>query len=108
MAEKSRSTQTEISSETKVRIFPQQGQVYVWPSSEEDRVKLILFLESEGFFCIEDDVYSRQGTLESRLPLVIDMRDKSISHMGHVTCAAAAASSGWLIREAEFYERYSG
>ena len=77
------------------------------PSTEEDRVKLIEYLESEGFSCVEDHTYSRKDTIASRLPLVIDLDQKKIYRMGNVTTAAAAASTGIIMTDRDFYLLYS-
>ena len=74
---------------------------------KEDRIKLIEFLEIEGFHCVENRSYSREKAIESRLPLVVDPNRKSISYMGNVTCAAAAAQSGVIISDRDFYILYS-
>ena len=71
--------------------FAANGQNYVHPLTAEDRVKLIEFLESEDFSCVENRTYSRQDTIESRLPLVIELDQKRIYRMDNVTGAAAAA-----------------
>lgn len=81
--------------------------MFIKCTSKEDRIKLIEFLEAEGFCCVENRSYSREKTIESRLPLVVDPNRKSISHMGSVTCAAAAAQSGVIRGEKEFYMLYS-
>ncbi|MBO4219407.1 MAG: hypothetical protein J5933_00580 [Clostridia bacterium] len=87
--------------------FIDGGQLFVHPSSYEERIELVEFLEKEGFKCVENNSFSRVDTLESKLPLVIELRDKMIRHMGNVTCAAAAATSRVIIGCNELYLLYS-
>ena len=89
------------------KCFAAGGQNFVHPSTEEDRVKLIEFLESEGFSCVENHTYSRKDTIASRLPLVIELGQKTIYRMGNVTTAAAAASTGIIMTDRDFYLLYS-
>ena len=74
---------------------------------KEDRIKLIEFLESEGFYCLNNQSYSRQATIDSGFPLVIEMKEKYIYHLGNVTCSAAAAGSGIIMSDKNFYLLYS-
>ena len=87
--------------------FIEGGQFFVHTSSYDERIGLVEFLEKEGFRCVEDNSYSRLGTLESKLPLVIELREKTIRHMGNVTCAAAAGTSRVIIGCDELYLLYS-
>lgn len=80
---------------------------YVRTFDKEDRIKLIEFLESRGFWCIEDNIRCRTDIVESVLPLVINLNEKNISCMGNTTCAAAAASQKIIINSALFYELYT-
>ena len=89
------------------RKFDQGGQLFVRFFAEEDRLKLIEFLESEGFYCVENHSYSRRGTIESAFPLVIELDRKRISHLGNATCSAAAAGSGVIMSDRDFYLLYS-
>ena len=89
------------------RKFDQGGPLFVRFFSKEDRLKLIEFLETEGFHCIENRSYTRRGTVESPFPLVIEMGRKSIYHLGNVTCSAAAASAGVIMSDRDFYLLYS-
>ena len=89
------------------KCFAAGGQNYVHPLTEEDRVKLVEFLESEGFSCVENRSYSRKDTIESRLPLVIELDQKKIYRMGNVTTAAAAAGEGFIMTDRDFYLLYS-
>ena len=98
---------TKVDTDRIVRKFDQGGQLFVRFFEKEDRLKLIEFLESEGFYCIENRSYSRRGTIESVFPLVIELDRKSISEMGSVTCAAAAAQAGVIMSDRDFYLLYS-
>ena len=87
--------------------FIEGGQFFVHTSSYDERIGLVEFLEKEGFRCVEDNSFSRLSTLESKLPLVIELREKTIRHMGNVTCAAAAGTSRVIIGCDELYLLYS-
>lgn len=89
------------------KMFINGNQLFVRFFSKEERIKLIEFLESEGFSCEESKSFSRHTTIESKFPLVIDLDEKSIRHMGNVTCAAAAAGSGIIMSDRDFYLLYS-
>lgn len=80
--------------------------LYVRIFNEEERIKLIEFLESNGFWCIENNAHSRTNTVGSVFPLIIVMSEKTISCMGNVTCAAAAISQKIMMNTALFYELY--
>ena len=81
--------------------------LYVRPSTPEERVSLVEYLESEGFTCQTNKAQSRQDILDSRFPLVIGLYGKTISCLGNVTCAAAAAGTGLVMGKREFYLLYS-
>ena len=89
------------------RQFFSNGPLYVRPYTQEDRCNLVEYLESEGFRCIGVSSDTRHETIESKLPLVIELRPKTISRMGNVTCAAAAASCGIIMSDKDFYLLYS-
>ena len=80
--------------------------LYVRSLDKKDRIRLIEFLESKGFLCLEENARSRSDIVESELPLTIDLNRKTISRMGNVTCAAAAASQKIIINSTLFYELY--
>ena len=80
--------------------------LYVRIFNKEERIELIDFLESKGFWCIENDVHCRTNTVESVYPLIIVMSEKTISCMGNITCAAAAISQNIMMNTALFYELY--
>lgn len=87
--------------------FLNGGQLFVRCFSEEDRIRLIEYLEAEGFIFTVSRSLSGKSTVDTELPLVIGLRDKSIRPMGNVTCAAAAASSGVIMSDLDFYLLYS-
>ena len=89
------------------KAFANGGSLCVHPLTEEDRVKLIEFLESEGFSCVEDHARSRQDIVESRLPLIIGLNQKTISCMGTITSAAIVAGDGIIMTDKDFYLLYS-
>ena len=89
------------------KIFLNGGQLFVRFFSKEDRIKLIEFLEADGYTCEENQAFSRNSIIDSTLPLVIERDEKSIRHMGNVTCAAAAAGSGVIMSDRDFYLLYS-
>ena len=88
-------------------MFINSDQLFVRFFSKEDRIRLIEFLEAEGFSCEESRSFSRQATIDSELPLVIERREKNIRCMGNATCAAAAAGSGIIMSDRDFYLLYS-
>ena len=87
--------------------FLENKMLYVHPHTQAERNELVEFLEEEGFICKEDNSFNRQEILESRFPLIIELREKSIYCMGNVTCAAAAATSRIIMSDKEFYLLYS-
>lgn len=82
-----------------------QTQLFIRPSSSEERVEVIEFLESEGFEYA--DFPDREDVLESRFPVVADIEEKRIGRMGNATMAACAATTEVLLTVDEFYELYS-
>ena len=89
------------------RKYLEDGTLYVRTADHKDRIRIIEFLENKGFSCIEDGVRSRSKTVESVFPLVISLREKSISYMGNVTTSAAAGGQGLLMRCIDFCLLYS-
>ena len=70
-------------------------------------MQFIDYLESKGVCCVENQSYTEKGTMESRFPtLVIELHTKSIWHSSNVTSPAAAASSGLIISDRDFYLLY--
>ena len=87
--------------------FIRGGQQFIRFFEKEDRLRLIEFLESEGFYCAKDHGNSRKKTIDSIFPLVIDMDTKKIYHTGSATCAAAASGAGLIMSDRDFYLLYS-
>lgn len=81
--------------------------MFVRTSNKEERIALIEFLESEGYQCTCNGVDVREDVIATNLPLRINIIDKTIYHMGNVTCAAAAAGTGILRTADDFYLFYS-
>jgi hypothetical protein len=80
---------------------------FVRTTEKASRRQLVDYLESEGFVCEEDEATGRAKVLNSRFPLRINETEMTYSMLHNVTCAAAAAASGILISEEEFYELYN-
>ena len=78
-------------------------QTFVAPDSKEKRIRLLDFLEKEGFYYWPDH-HNRQEMAVSPFPLVICLEEKWMGHMGNVTCAAASVK--FHISVEEFYELY--
>ena len=83
--------------------FLKGKQLYVQTYDIDERIELIEFLEDKGFRCMEDKAHSRDQTITSRFPLVIEPDTKSLSHMENVTVSAAAAASYVIMGICEFY-----
>ena len=82
--------------------------VFIRPSSQEERVKLVDFLEAEGFsYQPHDGIMDREDVLASDLPVVADIKNKIIRRMGNITVAACAVSQKILCSEEEFYSLYN-
>ena len=71
--------------------------LYVQPLDEEERAVTAAFLLENGFAS-----EAGKDILGSHFPLIISLKDKTVSVMGNVTCAAAAAGSGVVIGVREF------
>ena len=89
------------------RKFIEEGRVFVRVPVEDGCIRLIDFLESEGFAFGERDCPEGKEVPERDLPLVIDLAEKRDGYMGNVTSAAAAAGSGVLMSDRDFYLLYS-
>lgn len=97
----------EIDTDRIAKKFLDDGILYVYTADQEERIRIIEFLEDNGFYCIEDNVHSRSKTVESVFPLIIKLREKSISYMGNVTVSAAAGGQCLLMRCRDFRLLYS-
>ena len=71
--------------------------LYVQPVDEEERASIVAFLTENGFTW-----ETEESIPDSRFPLIVSLKDKTVSVMGNVTCAAAAAGSGIVIGVREF------
>ena len=85
---------------------PFRGYCYVKVKGEQERQAFIEYLEKHGFKCDEDEVTTRQSTIDSRFPITVDTYHKKYGHLHIVTCLAAAATSARLVSAAEFIEKY--
>ena len=75
---------------------------WVRPQSMEERIRLLDFLEKEGFRY--ERGFSRYSTVHSKFPIGVNMETKRIFHLLNVTCAAASVK--WHISPEEFYRQY--
>jgi hypothetical protein len=73
---------------------------------KQERQIFIEYLEAHGFKCDEDEVTTRQSTIDSKFPITVDAGNKLYGHLHNVTCSAAAATSARLVSAAEFIEKY--
>ena len=79
---------------------------YVDVRDKKERQIFIEYLEAHGFKCDEDEVTTRQSTIDSKFPITVDAGNKLYGHLHNVTCSAAAATSARLVSAAEFIEKY--
>ena len=79
---------------------------YVDERDSQKRQVFIEYLEKHGFKCDEDEVTTRQSTIDSRFPITVDTYHKKYGHLHNVTCSSAAATTGKIITVAEFIEKY--
>ena len=82
------------------------GIYYVKVKGEQERQVFIEYLEAHGFKCDEDEATTRQSTIDSIFPIMVDALHKKYGHLHNVTCSAAAATSARLVSAAEFIEKY--
>ena len=82
------------------------GFYYVKEKDKQERQSFIEYLEAHGFKCDEDEVTTRQSTIDSIFPITVDTLHKKYGHLHNVTCSAAAAVSARLVSAAEFIEKY--
>ena len=76
--------------------------LYVQPADEEERASTVAFLTENGFTW-----ETEESIPESRFPLIVSLKDRTVSVMGNGTCAAAAAGSGIVVGVREFCLLYS-
>ena len=82
------------------------GKYYVDVRGKKNRHSFIVFLEKNGFSCDASKVITRESTIESKLPIVVDVGHKKYGHIGNTMCAAAAATSKVILPVEEFYILY--
>ena len=87
-----------------VAVCLRGGCLFVHPSSQEERIRIIDILDSDGFRPYEGS--TKAGACESIFPLMIFLGNKSYSHLESTMGAAAIAGIGKLISEKEFYIIY--
>ena len=79
---------------------------YVDVRDKQERQVFIEYLEKHGFKCDEDEVTTRQSTIDSKFPIKVDAGNKLYGHLHNVTCSAAAVTSCRVITAAEFIEKH--
>ena len=82
------------------------GKYYVDVRGEKERHSFIIFLEKNGFKCDVSATTSRESTIDSRFPIIVDIGLKKYGHIGNTTCAAAAATSKAIIPAEDFFVLY--
>ena len=80
--------------------------LYVQPSSLEERMGFVRFLEEEGYRCTESRTGTRKDIICLKFPVVIMLKEKSISCLNNTVCAAAAVSSGLIMGVSDFRALY--
>ena len=81
-------------------------QVFVKPTDKEQRIEFVEYLEAHGYNCEESKVLTRAVILESRFPIIVQVKDMTYSVLGNTTCAAGAASCNKIISVEEFLKPY--
>ena len=84
-----------------------EGKYYARPRGKKARTNFIEFLEKNGFTCEVDELTSRESTIESKFPVVVDLDRKVYGHLHTTTSAAAAATSRMVMpvdRFCSFFE----
>ncbi len=77
-------------------------------SNKPSREQLLVFLEREGYKCVEDEITNRQIVLDTIFPITVDTENKLYSVFHTTTSAAAAVSSHAVFEEDEFYVLFKG
>ncbi len=72
----------------------------------DKRIELFEFLKSKGYNLNFDITNLSESDVESKFPIFVYTKDKSVSVLNTVTSAAAAVSSGCLISVEEFYNTF--
>ena len=72
----------------------------------DKRLQLIEFLETKGYNVVIDNITNRDILIESKFPILVDSKNKTITMYHTVTSAAAAAGSGMLLSIEDFYKEF--
>ena len=67
----------------------------------ENRAEFVRKFEERGFKIGKP--FTKEEIINSKLPITLNYVTNEISRMGNVTCAAAAASCGAIVKEEEFW-----
>lgn len=78
-----------------------QGVYYVRAKGQE-RIELVEFLERNGFKCEQDDITTKESTISSRFPIMIDFKRRVYGHVHTTTSSAAAEASRKTLPVDEF------
>ena len=79
--------------------------VHSWRINKQQK-EVNQLLEKEGFTLNDEFGDTKQSILELAYPIKVNFGQKTYGVIHNTTCAAAAVSSGAVIGEEEFYERY--
>ena len=82
------------------------GIYYVRLRGKKKRQEFVEFLEKNGFKCNVCDDTTRESTIESKFPILVDSERKVYGHLHTVTCAGAAASLGRVFPASIFIDMY--
>ena len=81
-------------------------EMFVGAKGREERQKLIIFLEDNGFRLDADECRSKEEILDDFLPIIVNVEEKNYRMIGNVTCAAAAVQGGGVKTAEEFYKQF--
>ena len=79
-----------------------KGYYYIRPTSQEARIELINYLEEHGFTYAHRS--TRESTIESPFPVLIEVIPKTVTHIHQAAIAACTVKV--LISEEEFYQKF--
>lgn len=96
-----------VDSDKVARFVKNTRNIYVRPTTDEERLRIIEMLENDGYKVQADEITSRDTAIETRFPLHISFIAKEYTHLHSTVCAAAATSQGIIVSEKEFYILYS-
>ena len=72
---------------------------YIKPGNDEERERLLDFLEEESFKYDAEGDADRNDVLYSKFPINVNIYEKTIGHLGNVTCAACSANYHLSVEE---------